>query len=82
MLNLRNYFDIYEILTYSERFGIDAQLQELVDSVEVPKIEIHVDEAILKLAQSDLKNFDIDKFNDNVSFYNQILCSDEQNRNI
>lgn len=68
MLNLRNYFDIYEILTYPERFGIDAQLQELVESVQVPTIEIYVDDAILKLAQSSLKDFDIDKFTDNVSF--------------
>lgn len=67
MLNLRNFFDIYEILTYPERFGIKSQLQELVDSVQVPRIEIHVDDAITKLAQSDLKNFDIDKFTDNVS---------------
>lgn len=67
MLNLRNFFDIYEILTYPERFGIKSQLQELVDSVQVPRIEIHVDDAITKLAQSDLKDFDIDKFTDNVS---------------
>lgn len=67
MLNLRNFFDIYEILTYPERFGIKSQLQELVDSVQVPNIEIHVDDAIGKLAQSGLKDFDIDKFTDNVS---------------
>lgn len=67
VLNLRNFFDIYEILTYPERFGIKSQLQELVDSVQVPHIEIHVDDAIKKLAQSDLKNFDLDKFTDNVS---------------
>lgn len=71
MLNLRNFFDIYEILTYPERFGIKSQLQELVDSVQVPRIEIHVDDAITKLAQSDLKDFDIDKFTDNVS----VVCS-------
>lgn len=67
VLNLRNYFDINEILSYPERFGIDVQLQELVDSVQVPEIEIHVDDAIKKLAQSGLKNFDVDKFTDNVS---------------
>lgn len=67
VLNLRNFFDIYEILTYPERFGIKSQLQELVDSVQVPNIEIHVDDAIGKLAQSGLKDFDIDKFTDNVS---------------
>lgn len=66
-MNLRNYFDINEILTYPERFGIDIQLQGLVDSVQVPSIEIYVDDAISKLDQSDLKNFDIDKFTDNVS---------------
>lgn len=67
MLNLRNYYDIYEILTYPDRFEIKSQLQKLVQSVEVPTIEIHVDDAIVRLAQSGLKDFDIDKFNDNVS---------------
>lgn len=67
MLNLRNYFDIYEILTYPEKYLIKSQLQELVDSIQVPSIEIHVDDAIGKLAQSGLKDFDIDKFTDNVS---------------
>lgn len=75
VLNLRNFFDIYEILTYPERFGIKSQLQELVKSVQVPRIEIHVDDAITKLAQSDLKDFDIDKFTDNVSHLTiQLLC--------
>lgn len=67
MLNLRNYFDIYEILTYPDKYLIKSQLQELVDSIQVPSIEIHVDDAIGKLAQSGLKDFDIDKFTDNVS---------------
>lgn len=72
MLNLRNYFDIYEILTYPDKFEIKSQLQKLVQSVEVPSIEIHVDDAIVRLAQSGLKDFDIDKFTDNVS---QMNCS-------
>lgn len=67
VLKLRNYFDIKEILTYPQRFGVDDQLQGLVDSVQVPEIQIHVDDAIRRLAQSGLKNFDIDKFTDNVS---------------
>lgn len=67
VLNLRNYFDIYEILTYPDKYLIKSQLQELVDSIQVPSIEIHVDDAITKLAQSGLKDFDIDKFTDNVS---------------
>lgn len=71
MLNLRNYFDIHEIKSYPGRFEIEAQLQELVDSVQVGAIEINVDEAINRLAQSDLNAFDIDKFTDNVSTFNQ-----------
>lgn len=67
VLNLRNYYDIYEILTYPDRFEIKSQLQKLVQSVEVPSIEIHVDDAIVRLAQSGLKDFDIDKYTDNVS---------------
>lgn len=70
MLNLRNYFDIHEIKSYPGRFGIEAQLQELVESVQVGTIEINVDEAINRLAQSDLNAFDIDKFTDNVSSFN------------
>lgn len=73
MLNLRNFFDIYEILTYPERFGIKSQLKELVTNVQVPKIEIHVDDAIIKLARSDLKDFDNDKFTDNVSHSSTIV---------
>ncbi|XP_055325440.1 prominin-like protein isoform X1 [Sitodiplosis mosellana] len=67
VLNLRNYYDIYEILTYPDRFEIKSQLQKLVQSVEVPSIEIHVDDAIVRLAQSGLKDFDIDKFTDNLN---------------
>lgn len=70
MLNLRNYFDIHEIKSYPGRFGIEDQLQELVDSVQVGTIEINVDAAINRLAQSDLNAFDIDKFTDNVSTFN------------
>lgn len=67
MLNLRNYYDIYEILTYPDRFEIKSQLQKLVQSVEVDSIQINVDDAIIRLAESGLKDFDIDKFTDNVS---------------
>lgn len=68
MLNLRNYFDIYEIKTFPERFHIDKQLHELVESVQVPPININVNEAITKLMHSALKDFDIFKFTDNVSY--------------
>lgn len=70
VLNLRNYFDITEILSYPERFEIDVQLQGLVDSVQVPTVNILVEDAIRKLAQSQLKDFDADKFTDNVSIFN------------
>lgn len=67
VLNLRNYFDIYEILTYPDKYEVTSQLHKLVQNVEVPTIEIHVDDAIVRLAQSGLRDFDIDKFTDNVS---------------
>lgn len=46
---------------------MDTQLQELVDNVKVPNINILVKDAIEKLSQSELKSFDVDKFTDNVS---------------
>lgn len=67
VLKLKNHFNIADIREYPKRFQVDMQLQELVDNVRVPKIDIRVEEAINKLAQSELKNFDVDKFTDNVS---------------
>lgn len=67
MLKLKNHFNIADIREYPKRFQVDVQLQELVDNVRVPKITILVEDAINKLAQSELKNFDVDKFTDNVS---------------
>lgn len=71
MLKLRNYFDINEILTYPQKFDIDIQLQELINNAEIQSnIEIlspEAEEAINKLAQSELKNFALYKFTDNVS---------------
>lgn len=71
MLKLHNYFDINEILTYPQRFDIDIQLQELINNAEIESnIEIlspEAEEAIDKLAQSELKNFALYKFTDNVS---------------
>lgn len=67
MLKLKHHFNIAEIRDYPKRFQVDVQLQELVDNVQVPKVTILVEDAINKLAQSELKNFDLDKFVDNVS---------------
>lgn len=67
VLKLGNHFNISDILTYPKRFEIDAQLQELVNSVKVPKVALEVEDAIRKLSQSQLKDFDIDRFVDNVS---------------
>lgn len=64
---MKNHFNIAGIREYPKRFQVDVQLQELVDNVRVPKITILVEDAINKLAQSELKNFDVDKFTDNVS---------------
>lgn len=67
MFKLKNRFNITDILDFPKRFEIDRQLQDLVDSVQVPKITINVDEAIEKLSQSRLKDFDVDKFVDNLN---------------
>lgn len=64
---MKNHFNIADIREYPKRFQVDVQLQELVDNVRVPKITILVEDAINKLAQSELKDFDVDKFTDNVS---------------
>lgn len=70
MLKLKNYFDINEILSYPQRFDIDAQLEELINNVEIQSnVEIlspKSEEAIQKLAQSELKDFSAYKFTDNV----------------
>lgn len=68
---MKNYFDIREILQYPQRFNIDSQLQELIESVEVESniviLPREAEEAIHKLAQSELKDFAAYKFTDNVS---------------
>lgn len=69
---MKNHFNIADIREYPKRFQVDVQLQELVDNVRVPKITILVEDAINKLAQSELKNFDVDKFTDNVSRFTDI----------
>lgn len=71
MLKLKNYFDITEILSYPQRFDIDAQLEELINNAEIQSnVEIlspEAEDAIKKLAQSELKDFSAYKFTDNVS---------------
>lgn len=72
-MKLRNYFDINEILDYPRKFDIELQLQELIDNVQLQSnIEIlspEAEQAIQKLAQSELKDFAAYKFIDNVSFF-------------
>lgn len=67
VLKLRNHFNISDILDYPKRYEIESQLQELVNSVKVPKVTFEVETAIRKLSQSKLKDFDIYRFTDNVS---------------
>lgn len=73
MLELNNYFDINEILSYPQRFDIDVQLQELIDDVEIQSniviLSPEAEDAINKLAQSELKDFASYKFTDNVIFF-------------
>lgn len=67
VLHLKNYFDIQDIASFPDRFELVAQLEELVNSIELPRINIDVDEPIRKLAQSNLQTFDIDKYRDNLN---------------
>lgn len=67
VLNLKNYFDIREILNYPDRFALVTQLEELVNRIQLPRIEIDVEEPIRRLAQSKLRSFDIDKYRDNLN---------------
>jgi prominin 1 len=71
VLKLRNYFDINEILSYPQRFDIDSQLEELINNAEIQSnVEIlspEAEEAIRKLAQSELKDFSAYKFTDNLN---------------
>lgn len=67
VLKLKNHFNIADIREYPKRYQVDAQLQELVDNVQVPNISFEVEDAIKRLQQSELKDFDVDKFVDNVS---------------
>lgn len=74
---MRNYFDINDIMSYPQRFNIDQQLEDLINSAEIPSnIVILTPEAeadIKKLAQSELKDFSAYKFTDNVSIASNIF---------
>lgn len=67
VLNLQNYFDIREIESFPERNALLGQLEELVNRIQLPRIEIDVKEHIRKLAESRLSSFDIDKYRDNLN---------------
>jgi hypothetical protein len=84
---LENYFNITDLETYPTEFGINQQLDKLVESISIPDgvviLEKQTIDQIVELSKSSLNNFDSDKFTDNVrcfciygsSFINSFLIN-------
>jgi hypothetical protein len=71
VLHLESYFDINDLKRYPSEFGINNTLNQLVDSISIPKgvviLPVETVDKIRDLSKSSLNNFDSDKFTDNVS---------------
>lgn len=74
VLRIGNYLDIRKISNLLKEYAIDEKLEELTAKIQIDTTNDILPEAtkagIVKLRDSELGNFDSDKFVDNVSAEN------------
>lgn len=71
-MKLYNFVNLTEITNYVEKYEINKKIEDLIQSINIKnKVDIltpEVKDAIDKLSQSALKEFQSDKFVENVSW--------------
>ena len=76
VLKLENFYDIQNIREFPKQHEIQNKLDAFIDQIKInPNIEIlddRAEEEILRLANSELNNFEAYKFTDNVSIKNYL----------